>query len=90
MTLTLWNGMHCSFIHPDFKLWMCGAYWCMQNMRAFIHLLLLNLPLIFMEVSEHFMLKKSFPAAVDVTQTYPGEKAYKRQYIQVLAHNVPS
>lgn len=57
---------------------------------ACIHLLLLNLPLIFMEVSEHFMLKKSFPAAVDVTQTYPGEKAYKRQYIQVLAHNVPS
>lgn len=43
---------------------------------AHIHLLLLNLPLIFMEVSENFLLKrKYFPAAVEVTHTYPGGKA---------------
>lgn len=48
----------------------------MPTEYAHIHLLLLNLPLIFMEVSENLSLKrKSFPAAVEVTHTYPGEKA---------------
>lgn len=48
----------------------------MRAEYAHIHLLLLNLPLIFMEVSEQFMPKKSFPAA-EVTQTYPEEKAIR-------------
>jgi len=44
---------------------------------AHIRLLLLNLPLDFVEVSEHLTLKKSFPVAVDVPQTYPEEVAIK-------------